>query len=156
VEKPLVYIAGPIKSVGMLAAQERNQELASQLSALGIASYDPASSFWFPDDGTDDAVDAINTEAIRQCDVFVAFWQGVPSNGTDAEIAMAIEGNLPIVIVNLVPPDADLYGYLWDIWEDGHFPNPGDWLPINRTAIDTASAARAVSRVVQEELESNG
>ncbi|MCK4302648.1 MAG: hypothetical protein KAY24_00210 [Candidatus Eisenbacteria sp.] len=153
--KPLVYIAGPIQAIGKFPAMVRNAKLAYELSRLGIASFDPAAAFKVPEDGTASAVEEVNKAAIRRCDVFVAFWQGVQSPGTDREVTMALEGNLPIIVIQLPPGREGLWESEWDHtiaaeWLEGRFPNPTDWLVLREVVGDIRSAAVAASKIIEE------
>lgn len=105
----LVYLAGPVRSVGRDEAMFWRLQMATRLHRMGIATFNPAAAWDVPNhltNGINDleletSLQSINDIAVAMSNGVVVAYQGVPSVGTDREIRLAKGLRKPIVVLDL-------------------------------------------------------
>lgn len=102
-ESKLIYLGGPIASLGDKKARYWRRKLGVDLNALGISSFDPANGFNVNPKHVNlirHSIQPINDAAIRASDLVIIAYNNVPSVGTDYEIELARNLGKPVFVLS--------------------------------------------------------
>ena len=144
----IIYLAGPVRSAGMVNSNGWRQALAKAVGQYGVVCFNPAAS-WNPaanlvitSERQEQRIKLVNDAALLACNLVVVAYQPVwseASRGTDAEISLARDANKPMVVYL---PSEDAYeshqaAFNW--WKHTRFPK-GSADPSVRFGLDEISA----------------